>query len=424
MNITMKYGNGTIDLDLSAASSIDTIEPTLVPALPDLKKAVFDAVDCGAVASPPLKELVHADDLVTIVISDLTRFWMRQDQLCTHLVDYLHRILGVRYDNIVVVIAVGTHRAQTEDELKTLVTPEIYEKVTVVNHDSKANDLVFLGTTQIGTDVWINKLAVDRKLILIGGTVHHLMAGFGGGRKSILPGICGYQTVMQNHSHALDPELPQSSDLIGLACTQENPVHLDMTQAAQLANPTYSLNVVVNSQNEHCSVVGGHWFEAWKHSCVLAQQAIEVPFHKKADTVIVSCGGYPKDINLYQGIKSFFNACQAVKENGDVVFLCQSIEGGGPPEFFDWAKPLEQGVLEPTLRKNFTIAGYIFFAFYEMINRCHCVHILTDIPQEVLAPLGLKAYQTVEELSNALDLSGKEVIVMPYGGSTVPQNNS
>ena len=187
----LKYGDGEVAVRLDNAKSVTVLNENAMAPIKNLPAAFEEAVGNACVDSPALAALIKKDDLVTIVISDITRFWMRQDKIVPLLVDFLHEKIGVAYANIVVLVALGTHRPQTEEELARLVTPRVKELVRVVNHDCMADDLVFAGKTSRGTEVWVNKLAVGRKVIVVSGTMHHLMAGYGGGRKSIVPGKIG-----------------------------------------------------------------------------------------------------------------------------------------------------------------------------------------------------------------------------------------
>lgn len=418
--ISLRYGDCTIPFQPTGARSVQLLLEKENPEIENLEEAFLKAVTTDCIDSPPLRELVSSQDEITIVISDITRFWMRQDRICSLLVRYLHDTLQVPYENIVILVALGTHRPQTESELQTLVTPEVYQKVRVVNHDCMADDLCYVGTTSLGTKLMINKLAVGRKVILIGGTVHHLMAGYGGGRKSILPGIAGKESICQNHIHSLSPHLPKSNPLIGTGLLLENPVSEDMNEAAALVNPVFGFNLVTNSRSNLCAICCGHYEKAWLESCRLIQEMMGLPIQYEADTVIVSCGGYPKDINLYQGVKSLLNAGHAVREGGTIIFLAQCPEGGGAPAYFSWIESLKRGTLDYDLRQNFSIDGYIFYASCEVIARCSCVYMLTDIPPETMAQMGVKAYADVEELMGKLDFSGQDVYIMPFGGSIVP----
>ncbi len=414
----LKYGEGTIRLSLNGAASVSYLQERPTPVVTDLSAAFLRAVTEDCIGSPPLKEIIKPHDKVTVIISDITRFWMRQDKICPLLADYLCREIGVREEDIIFLVALGTHRPQTVKELETLVSPKVYRHFQVVNHDCEG-DLSTVGKTSRGTTVRVNPLAVDRRVILIGGTAHHLMSGFGGGRKSILPGISGEDTIFQNHIHSLDPDAPRSSLNIGMGVLDGNPVHEDMVEAAQLVNPAFSINLVVNSRQELCALYCGHWLHAWEESCRKVQELFGLPIAKKADVVIASCGGYPKDINLYQAVKTLLNASQALKDGGTFVFLAECREGGGTPAFFDWIRPLTEGRLDAALREGFTISGYIFYAACEAIARAR-VLMLTKLQPDVVAPMALEAYDDVLALEKQMDLRGKDVFVIPYGGSIVP----
>lgn len=408
-----------MDIDFSGAGSVRVLQGESLPAVCDFRELFLSAVSQEAIASPPLSRLITPEDKVTIVISDITRFWMRQDRVCAQLVAYLHDELGVSYDNMVVLVALGTHRAQTEDELKLLASAGVYEKVRVLNHNCMAPDLKYIGTTSRGTEVFMNPLAVGRKVIPISGTLHHLMAGYAGGRKSILPGIAGKKTIFQNHVHSLSPTMPRSNPLIGMGVLEHNPVSEDMNEAAAMVAPVFGINVVMDTQTGNCRLLCGDFVRAWEESCRLVQRMMGVPIEKKADIVVVSCGGYPKDINLYQGVKSLINAAEAVKDGGTLIFLAECREGGGAPDYFDWIEPLRRGVLDEELRRGFTIAGYIFYASCEAMSKADTL-MLTDIPSETLDGMGARVFFSLPDLLGQVDFTGKDVYLMPYGGYTVP----
>ena len=294
MQTALKYGDGEATLDLSGALSVEFLTEGPAPVIDDLPSAFLRAVTAECVDCAPLNEVIGSQDKVTVVVSDITRFWMRQDKICPLLADYLCQVIGVKEENIVFLVALGTHRPQTTEELQKLVSPQVYSRFQVVNHDCEALDLVDVGVTSRGTQVRVNPLVVGRKVIIIGGTVHHLMSGFGGGRKSILPGISGTGTICQNHIHSLDPSAPRSNPHIGMGILKDNPVHEDMVEAAALVAPAFGINLVANGHQEHCALVCGHWLHAWEKSCRMVQEYFGVPIKKKADVVIASCGGYPR----------------------------------------------------------------------------------------------------------------------------------
>lgn len=418
-NVSLKYGDKKIEIAVENAASITYLNENPMREIVDLKEEFLKAVNENVIGGKPLCDIVSAEDLVTIVISDITRFWMRQDQICEILVDYLTDELRVPYENIAVVVANGTHRFQTEEELCKLASKRVYEKVSVINHDCDADDLVFVGTTSFGTDVWVNPLAVDRRVIIVGGTVHHIMAGYGGGRKSIVPGIAGRETIKQNHTRALSQNEAKTDPRVGSNKLLYNPIHEDMDEAAALVAPAFGINIVVNTASKHSGLFCGEWQEAWLESCRYVQNGYGVSILKEADIVIASCGGYPKDINLYQATKSLFNATRAVKKGGTLIFLAESREGGGAKDFFDWILPLQKGTLDADLRKDFTIGGYIFYAACESIKKSRIL-MLSEIDKEIVKDMDIAAYSSLEDLMKQVDFTGKDVYVIPYGGSVFP----
>ena len=247
-NFSLKYGKSEVSFALDGARSIQTLTENPMNTIEDIHAAFLKAVSTDVIESPALDQLVSPEDQITIVISDMTRFWMRQDIICEELVRYLNEVIGIPFEHIVVLIGLGTHHKNTPADQKVLTGAYVYDHVAaVVDHDCDAPDLVDIGTTSYGTRVLINPLSIGRKVICIGGTVHHLMAGYGGGRKSIVPGIAGRETIRHNHAMALDPHCEQSDPRVGPGKFNNNPINEDMREAGALLHPVFGINIVVNS---------------------------------------------------------------------------------------------------------------------------------------------------------------------------------
>ncbi len=406
---------------MDGASGVTYLYENPMREIDDIEGEFLHCVSEGTIGSDPLHEIVDRNDQVTIVISDMTRFWMRQDVLCSLLVRYLHEDVGMPFENMAVLVALGTHRKNSPEEMRKLTGDYTYAHVArLVDHDCDAEDLVLAGTTPLGTEVWVNPLVIGRKVICISGTVHHIMAGYGGGRKSIVPGVVGRNTIKLNHERALDPRNPRSDPRIGAGILTENPIHEDMEEAAGLVPVAFGISIVVNSASRHSGLFCGDFDQAWRESCRYVQKSYGLPIQREADVVIASCGGFPKDINLYQSTKTLFNAAQAVKKGGALILLAECREGGGAKDFFDWNVPLKQGVLDEALRKDFTIGGYIFYAACETIRKARTL-LLGEIDPEEVRAMGIQAFTRMEDLLSQVDFSGKEVYVIPYGGSVMPQ---
>lgn len=417
--VELKYGKEKISINLEGAKSVNILKEKPMDEIKNLKEAFIKGITTEVINSKPLNEIIDENDKVTIVISDLTRFWQRQDLICEQLVNYLTEELKVKYGNIVVVVALGSHRKQSEEELCKLASKSVYDKVKVVNHDCDSDDLINVGTTPSGTKVYVNPLVVGRKVIMITGTVHHIMAGFGGGRKSVIPGVAGRQTIKQNHIQSLSKTEKRSDPLVGTRLLNHNPINEDMNEAAKLIDVAFGINIVVNSSSKHSKLICGNFYDAWLKSCKYVDDAYGLLIEKEADIVIASCGGYPKDINLYQSTKSLFNATRAVKKGGTLILLAECSEGGGAPDFFNWIEPLKRGVLDEELRKYFTIGGYIFYAACEAIAKCN-VYMLSSIDPDVVRDMNIITSSNIEELLNKINCQNKDIYIIPYGGNVVP----
>ena len=322
------YGNTTIPMTVKAGR-IDVIESVTPAPIDDLNEAFRRAVEEGAIGSAPLKDIVAADDQVTVVISDITRAYMHQERICPLLLDYLHDVCGVPYENIVYLVAVGTHRQQTEEEFARIASPYVAQRVRIVNHDCDG-ELVRGGVTSRGTQVDVNPLVVGRKVILLGGTVHHFFAGYGGGRKSILPGVAGRRTVLYNHNASfIHARESRQGNLQG------NPIHRDMAFAAETAKLAFILNVLLDGDKRIIAAFAGDSVKAHEAACALCLQQTRVPV-VEADIVVTSNGGYPLDQNIYQCVKGLTAAEACVREGGVIILSAGLGDGHGGEAFYHW----------------------------------------------------------------------------------------
>ena len=415
---TFRYGSGTVDIPLEEAN-VTVLQGHHTPAVQDIAATLAAALD-APIDAPPLSQWIQPGDRVTLVISDMSRFWMRQDKVIPPLVDYLHDHCQVADDHLTILVANGTHLGGDEQELRTLVTDRIYDRVQVINHDCLADDLVTIGTTPHGTVVRIHPAAAHAdRVICLGACTHHVMAGFGGGRKSILPGISAMDTICHNHAFALDPKCFQSNPRIGNGKLNDNPLNDDMCEAAGLMNNLFMISLVMNAEMQLAEIYAGHYLHSWLRACEAVDRIYRVEVPEKADVIVASCGGYPKDMSLYQGTKTIDNVETGLKVGGTLILLIEAREGGGPAEYFDWIQNLQNGTMEQRLREHFTIPGYIFLLNCEQAKRYNIL-MLSSVAQETVAPMGLKSYQTVDVLMAAADLKDKKVYVIPNGSTVVP----
>ncbi len=418
-NYSFPYGDGTVELPLDEKTVLGELHGNAVAPLSDLRAALRASLD-APIDSAPLCERARGGDTVALVVSDMTRFWMRQDLVIPHLVDYLTERCGVREADITIVVANGTHLGGGEQELRTLVTDAVYERVRVENHDCEAKDLVYLGTTPHGTKVEINRTAAEADLVVcLGAVTQHVMAGFGGGRKSILPGISGRETIFHNHAFSLDAAALRSNPAIGNGILKGNPLHEDMCEAAGMVKSLFIISLVMNAQMQLAAIFSGHYLSSWEAACRMVERIYRVEIPEKADVVITSCGGFPKDISLYQGTKTIDNVESGLKPGGTLILFIEAREGGGPAEYFDWAKDLVADTIERRLREHFTVAGYIFFLNCEQAQR-YRILLYSSIAPSSVAPMGIEAFSDISSLLDAAQLEGKSIYVIPNGSTVIP----
>ena len=285
-----------------------------------------------------------------------------------------------------------------------------------------------MGDTSRGTPVWLDKraMACDH-IVLTGGVVFHFMAGFGGGRKSVLPGISGRETIMKNHNLALNPGIGNGSnpEVRSANMTEANPVHADMMEACAMAHPTFLLNVVVDDDQKIISAFAGNWRTAHQAACDLVDAMYGVTIHERTPMVIASAGGYPKDLNFYQTIKTLCNALAAVEDGGTIILVTRSEEGFGSEDcrrfIADYPTMLER---EKALRADFSIGAFIGYLFAENAETHHMI-VVTGIPQE---EFGTAKVHVVSTLDEALELARKlnggrdlRTTLLPHGANTLPK---
>ena len=280
------YGSGTVTLSLEETRVLGVLKGHDTPPLDDIGKGLYESLD-APVQSCSLRKWTSSGDKVALIISDMSRFWMRQDLVIPHLIHYLNEECGIPDEDITILVANGTHVGGDEKELRTLVTSEIYDRIRVINHDCLAEDLVTIGVTSRGTTVRINKIAaMADRVIALGACTHHVMAGYGGGRKSILPGISAMDTICHNHAFALDPEVFRSNPLIGNSVTKGNPLNEDMCEAAALVPMLFTINLVMNADMKLCKIFSGDCQASWEAGCRAIDDIYRVNVKEKADVVI------------------------------------------------------------------------------------------------------------------------------------------
>jgi nickel-dependent lactate racemase len=291
--------------------------------LADLAGAVDSALE-SPIGCGRLRDRLGPDDTVSIVVCDATR----RSPTRTFL-DGLSRELdraGVPPRQVTVVVATGTHRASSEAELHAMLGEDHLGRYPVVVHDCHDTEaLAYLGETSRGLPVWLNRAVVESSVkVLTGAIIPHHLTGFAGGRKSVLPGVAGAETVSRHHSFPIRTYEPALGKMDG------NPAHEEAVEAARMLGVDLVLNAVPNPQGKgFVGVVAGELEAAHEAGVAICSQTCHVAFPQRFEVTICSAGGYPKDMNLHQAQKALTVAEMMTKPGGTIVLVAECGEGLG-----------------------------------------------------------------------------------------------
>ncbi|WP_110955503.1 lactate racemase domain-containing protein [Anaerosinus massiliensis] len=421
----LRYGAGEMVLRIEKEKVLQVIESNPVTFEKTEEEILADAL-AQPIGSARLSELVHRGEKVCIVIPDVTRAWQKTSFYLPKLIEELEQG-GIQDEDIVFICALGTHRGQTAEEHRMLLGPALADRFTVVDHDCYDKDkLKYLGKTTYGTPVWINKTAMDcDHIVLAGGIVYHFLAGWAGGRKYILPGISSYETVMANHSLSLNPERgkgPQPDVRSGNI--ENNLLHLDMLEAASFVRPTFMFNVII-AENRIAGAVAGNYIAAHEAGRNMVDAIDGVSIEERADLVVASAGGSPKDVNLYQSIKTLINAREAANPGGTIIMLTECPEGlGGNADVQDmilnYDTVLER---EDALRADYSISKYVAYYFCETAEKYNLI-LVSSLEENLLAKAKIQIVKTLDAAMQLAHSKGQvyhTVHVMPHAANTLPR---
>jgi nickel-dependent lactate racemase len=332
MKVNLAYGR--TGLQVSLPGEITTvIEPVFKPGMLDEIGAIVRALR-EPIGKPPLETLVRPGQKVSLSVCDATRP-MPTRRVLPPLLRVLEKASP---GEVVIVIATGTHRHTSEDELNRILGPDVVSRYAVVDHSALDNDnLKFLGESGNGIPLWLNRQWLESDVkITVGFVEPHFFAGFSGGPKMVAPGLAGLETIMGLHSAEL---IGHPASTWGV--TEGNPIHDTIREIAYRSDVTFSLDVTLNDRHEITGVYAGRLAQAHPAACQaasgVAMRQVKEPF----DIVITSNSGYPLDLNLYQSIKGISAAARVVREGG--LIICASECSDGIPEHGEYGRLLASG---------------------------------------------------------------------------------
>ncbi len=360
-----------------------------------------------------LKDIVQAGQKVVIVTSDITRP-MPSYAVLPHVLKELNDG-GIPDQDITIVFAVGSHRCHTEEEKKKLVGELVYERVSCVD---SYGEFVHMGTTSRGTPIDIFKAVAEADIrICLGNIEFHYFAGYSGGAKAIMPGVSTRDAIQCNHSRMVQEEARAGA-------IEGNPIREDIDEVCEkFVKVDFIVNVVLDEKKRIRRCVAGHFIEAHREGCRFLDQLYKVQIPKRADIVVVSAGGYPKDLNLYQAQKALDNSKHAVRDGGCIIWIASAYEGLGEGVFEKWMTGHEKASdMIEHISRDFQLGGHKAAAIAMVLEKAEIV-LYSDLDADFVRSIHLKPCADAQaELDAAIAKYGEDasVLVMPYGGSTLP----
>ncbi len=419
-------GDRSVTFKYESEDVIATLKSKPFPEIKNEEDIVKNALE-KPIDSAPIRSIIRPKDKVCILFSDMTRLWVRHHVFMPFILEELKRA-GVKDENVCAICGNGDHRDNTEEEFKTLLGERSYAflKGRIYNHharDKKEN--IYLGKTTFGTPVEINRMVLEAdKVILTGGIVHHFLDGFGGGKKAIMPGVSSRDSIMKNHSLALHPIPGKGLDPnVSAGIMRGNRLSEDSVEVASFVNPVFLVNSVVTTNHKIAFIAAGNYITAHEKGAAFCNEHYSVSIKTLADLTIVSCGGYPADINFYQTYKTLYNAERATKPGGVILLLSESREGMGNDDFYhmftDYSNNAER---EKALRENYTIGGHMAFHDALMAEKFH-IFVMSSLPDKQIKEAGMTPIKSIEEgIARASEILGEHpsTYIIPHGHEVFP----
>jgi len=420
MHIRLAYGRKGLAVELPDKAPVTVIEPEFVPGLKDERATLAEALN-SPVGCPPLRELVRPSDTVAVVFSDLTRP-MPNDRVFPVLLEELARV-GLPDEHIVLVNALGTHRPQTEAELKTMLGEAVVNRYRIVQHNAwDEATLAPVGHNRAGRIVRVNRTYLEASVRILTGFIEpHFFAGFSGGPKAVLPGLADVDSILDNHGATMLAD-PQATWIV----TEGNPLWEEMLEIALLTRPTFLLNVTLNQARQITGVFAGDLIKAHQAGCEFARRHAIRKVPQPFDIVITSNSGYPLDLNLYQAVKGMSAAARIVKPGGVIIMAAECWDGipnHGEFKRLLWEAGSPEEILARIMSPGFRCHDQWEAQILAQIRQKARVYLYTDgLTEEEIRRSHLIPSRSIEETVVKLLRSNPAatIAVLPDGPQTVP----
>ena len=410
---SLAYGRGSQEIVVGGDNRAIVLEPKPSSGNADVATIVREAIN-NPIGTSRLCELAAPGKRIAIIVSDITRP-CPTSTLLPFVLEELS-CAGVSNEDIMIVFGVGSHRKHTEEEKKALVGPEIYREFRCV--DSDVTKVAYLGETRRGTPVEVFVPVAQANLkIVLGNFEFHYFVGYSGGVKGAIPGVASLRTIQANHSLMVEPNAVAGH-------YEDNPVRQDIEEAGAMLGIDFVLNVVLDADFNIVAAVAGDPLKSHTVGRKILNAQNMVDLNDYADVVVVSAGGYPKDIDLYQSQKALDNARLAVRQGGVIVLVAECRDGMGHGTFADWMTAGHTpDQLIQRIRDNFVLGGHKAAAIALTMKQAD-IYLVSSFADEQVKRMGLRPFaNAAEAVATALHQAGAgaTVAIMPHGGATVPR---
>jgi nickel-dependent lactate racemase len=418
MQVEMDYGRNGLIIDVPDNADVFLVRETT--PVPDENAAILAALNYP-IDSPPLRALVQGGIRVTIVHTDITRATPNKRLLPIILQDLEAK--GIKKQDITFLNALGTHRAQTQQELHEMLGENIVNQYRCLQHDaSDESQLVSLGRSSFGHPIQVNRALLESDLNILTGFIEpHFFAGYSGGPKAVLPGAAGKESIFGNHSPAMMAH-PNAAFNI----TKGNPIWEEMKEAALKVENTFLVNVTLDRTNRINGVFAGDVISAHAQGCQFVEKSSLFTIDKPYDIVITSNSGYPLDQNLYQCVKGLAAARNGVRQGGAILLLAACEEG--LPNHGNYARLLNEGGSPKGLLEQVSQPGFVCQDSWQAQIQAQ-VQLYTDVYlySDGLSDAHIKTsmLKPCRDLAKTIDklisTYGSRIGVLPQGPLTILQ---
>ncbi|MDE7054488.1 MAG: nickel-dependent lactate racemase [Oscillospiraceae bacterium] len=413
MKLSFGFGAGTQEAEVPEKNLLSVLHANEVALHLTGEAEVRRALE-NPIGTPRLGEVVRPGEKIAVITSDITRP-MPTYQVMPAMLDELWGA-GVKPEDVALVFALGSHRKHTPEEQKKLAGDRAWGEIKCV--DSDPLDCVHLGTTAAGTPVDITRAVAEAdRRICLGNIEYHYFAGYSGGAKAIMPGVSTRDAIQSNHAMMVRPE----------ACAgalDTNPLRMDIEEAGRICGIDFIVNVVLSERKEIIRAVAGHPVQAHREGCKFLDRLYLKELPQGADIVLVSQGGAPKDLNLYQTQKALDNARHAVNPGGVIILIGSCKEGLGERVFEEWMTQSESpAAMIERIGRDFQLGGHKAAAIAMTLEKAD-VYLVSDLAPDFVRSIFLTPQPTAQAaLDAAFEKLGPDatVLAMPYGGSTLPR---